>query len=263
METTATSSSFLSLKLKILKELGCELDRKSVILDFGCGSGKMVQELRDLGYNAYGCGTRFIYPDGVNTAGMLKRKIIRPVDMKNYRLPFKNNSFDFIFSHSVFEHVRNYSESISEIARVLKPTGYCIHFFPPRYSLIEAHVYIPFSSVFHPKPWLQFWTVLGIRNKWTKKMGPVNSAEWFYNYLEEETNYLRKDELLGHFKSQFNEVRFCEDKVLKFSKGKGKYLYAMSRFIPFIPDIYSSFRLRAVFTRFPKKLENAGKTLEN
>lgn len=251
------------LKLKILKELGCSVDGKSVILDFGCGSGKMVQELRDLGHNAYGCGTRFIYPAGVDTAGMLNRKIIRPIDIKNYRLPFESNSFDFIFSHSVFEHVRNYSVSISEIARVLKPSGYCIHFFPPRYVFIEPHVFIPFSTVFHPKPWLQFWTSLGVRNEWTRKMGAINSAAWIYNYLEEETNYLRKDELLEHFRKQFDEVRFCEDKVLKFSNGKGKYLYAISQFIPFIPRVYSAFRLRAVFTRFPKKFERVRNIQEN
>jgi ubiquinone/menaquinone biosynthesis C-methylase UbiE len=260
METTITSSNLLLLKMKIVKELGCELDNKSVILDFGCGSGKMVQELRDLGYEAYGCGTRFIYPKGIDTEGMLNRRIIRQIDIKDYKLPFESNSFDFIFSHSVFEHVRNYSESISEIARVLKPSGYCIHFFPPRYGLLEAHVYVPFSSVFHPQPWLQLWTTLGVRNEWTKNMDARNSAAWFHNYLEKETNYLRKDELLQQFKSQFSEVRFCEDMVLKFSEGKGKYLYAISRFIPFIPQIYSSFRLRAVFTRLPKK---AGIALEN
>jgi ubiquinone/menaquinone biosynthesis C-methylase UbiE len=249
--------------LKILKELGCELDRKSVILDFGCGSGKMVQELRDLGHNVYGCGTRFIYPDGVDTAGMLNRKIIRPIDVKNYRLPFASNSFDFIFSHSVFEHVRNYTESISEIARVLKPSGYCIHFFPPRYAFIEPHVYIPFSSVFHPKPWLQLWTALGVRNEWTRKMDAMNSAAWSYNYLEEETNYLKKVELLEQFRNQFDEVRFCEDKLLKVSSGKGKYLYALSQFIPFIPKIYSAFRLRAIFTRFPKKVGKVHEAQEN
>lgn len=256
METAITSSSLLSLKMKIVKELGCELDQKSVIMDFGCGSGKMVQELRDLGYDAYGCGTRFIYPESVDTAGMLERNVIRPIDIKNYRLPFENNSFDFIFSHSVFEHVKNYSESIAEIARVLKPSGYCIHFFPPRYNFVEAHVYVPLSSVFHPMPWLQFWTTLGVRNNWTKKMGPKDSATWIYNYLEEETNYLKRVDLLKEFKKQFDEVRFCEDIVLKHSEGKGKYLFSMSKFIPIIPRIYSSLRLRAVFTRLPKKYEN-------
>lgn len=241
--------------MNIVKDLGCELDKNSVILDFGCGAGRMVQELRDLGFNAYGCSTRFVYPEGVDTVGMINRNIIRPIDFDNYRLPFETNTFDFIFSHSVFEHVQNYPESIAEIARVLKPTGFCIHFFPPRYRLVEGHVYVPLSSVFHPMPWLQFWTMLGIRNVWTKKMDAKDSATWFYNYLEEETNYLRKVELLDQFRRQFDEVRFCEDMVLKHSNGKGKYLYMASRFIPFIPNIYSSLRLRAIFTRFPKKIE--------
>jgi SAM-dependent methyltransferase len=258
METAITSSSLLNLKMKIAKEFGCEINHNSIIMDFGCGSGKMVQELRNLGYEAYGCGTQFIYPEGVDTTGMLKRNIIRPIDIKNYRLPFESNSFDFIFSHSVFEHVRNYSESISEIARVLKPSGYCIHFFPPRYRLLEGHVYVPFSSVFHPMPWLQLWTTLGIRNVWTSKMDARASATWFYNYLEGQTNYLKKIELHEHFRKHFDEVRFCEDILLKHSEGKGKYLFAMSKFIPLIPRVYSSLKLRAVFTRLPKKNEHPG-----
>lgn len=94
-------------------------------------------------------------------------------------------------------------------------------------------------------------------------MGAKDSAEWSYNYLEKETNYLTKNKLIEQFEKQFDEVRFCEDKVLKFSKGKGKYLFAMSRFIPIIPDIYSSFHVRAVFTRFPKKTETIGMIREN
>jgi hypothetical protein len=105
-------------------------------------------------------------------------------------------------------------------------------------------------------PWLQFWTTLGVRNNWTKKMGPKDSATWIYNYLEEETNYLKRVDLLKEFKKQFDEVRFCEDIVLKHPEGKGKYLFSMSKFIPIIPRIYSSLRLRAVFTRLPKKYEN-------
>ena len=92
-------------KMNIIKEFGYILSTESVIMDFGCGSGKMVKELCDLEYQAFGCGTRFDTLDDTDTEAMIKQGILRTIDLKSYRLPFEDNTFDFIFSHSVFEHV--------------------------------------------------------------------------------------------------------------------------------------------------------------
>jgi 2-polyprenyl-3-methyl-5-hydroxy-6-metoxy-1,4-benzoquinol methylase len=79
-EMDKSLSPELSNKLNIIKELGYNLTHDSVIMDFGCGSGKMVKELRDLGYQAFGCGTRFNSVEGVNTETMMKEGIIRTID---------------------------------------------------------------------------------------------------------------------------------------------------------------------------------------
>ncbi len=243
----------LDIKMKIIKEFGFELGPRSVILDFGCGNGKMVKELCDLGYNAFGCCTRYTHDGTVRTEEMIQQGIIRELDMENYALPFEDNTFDFIYSHSVFEHVQNYSQSISEIARVLKPDGYCLHFFPSRYRPVEVHVFVPFSSVIRSKLWLYLWVLMGIRNEWTTGLKPRETVIRFYNYLKEETNYRTRKQLKSDFGLKFNDVIFCENFLNKYSPNRGKYLYALSRYFSFIPVLYSAIYSRAIFTRSPKK----------
>jgi ubiquinone/menaquinone biosynthesis C-methylase UbiE len=243
----------LSNKLNIIKELGFNLSPESVIMDFGCGSGKMVKELRDLGYQAFGCGTRFITTEGVDTETMMKEGIIRTIDFHAYRLPFEDNSIDFVFSHSVFEHVQNYSESISEIARVLKPNGFSLHFFPSRYRPIESHIFVPLASIIQSHSWLHFWTLLGVRNEYSYSLNARETSDMFYNYLKTETNYLSKRQLKENFGMHFKNVIFCENLSIKHSERRGKYLYLASKYLTFINTIYSAARTRAIFTSMPIK----------
>lgn len=244
----------LSNKMNIIKEFGYILSPESVIMDFGCGSGKMVKELCDLGYQAFGCGTRFDAVDDTDTEAMMKQGILRTIDLKTYRLPFENDTFDFIFSHSVFEHVQNYSESISEIARVLKPDGFCLHYFPSRYRPIESHTFVPLASIIQSHFWLHFWTILGVRNEYTDTLKAKETAIKFYDYLKNETNYLTKKQLVEQFGMQFKNVRFCENLSIKHSSRRGKYLYAVSKYFTIIHSIYSTFRSRVIFTSSPIKL---------
>jgi SAM-dependent methyltransferase len=43
-----------------------------------------------------------------------------------YCIPEADNTFDSVFSHTVFEHLDNPSLALREIHRVLKPGGYCL-----------------------------------------------------------------------------------------------------------------------------------------
>jgi len=257
IETNKQPSFQLSIKKNIIKEFGYDLSLESVILDFGCGNGKLVEEFCDLGYKAFGCCTRFSTEVDVDTDAMIRKGIIRTIDLKNYVLPFEDNTFDFIFSQSVFEHVQNYSESISEIARVLKPDGFCLHSFASRYRPIEPHVYVPLSSVIQSQLWLYFWAILGIRNNFSANLNAKETSIKFYNYLKDETNYLSKKQLINQFGIKFQDVIFCENLFNKHSPVRGKYLYALSKILPFIPSIYSALFSRVIFTRLPKKAQSS------
>lgn len=51
-------------------------------------------------------------------------------------LPFADGSFDFVFSHHVLEHVSNPQVALSEMYRVLRPSGYLYLSTPNRYRLV-------------------------------------------------------------------------------------------------------------------------------
>jgi ubiquinone/menaquinone biosynthesis C-methylase UbiE len=130
-------------------------------------------------------------------------------------LPFEDNFFDLVICDQVFEHVRNYSETISEISRVLKPEGLCLHIFPSRNTILEPHFYIPFSTIIQSKLWIKFWVYLGIKNEWSECTSLNVRTNRYYNYLKDNTNYLIKKVLEKEFKLYFKNVIFCEKAFLK------------------------------------------------
>ena len=59
-------------------------------------------------------------------------------------LPFKEKSFDIIFSLHVLEHTRNPSKYLEELFRVLAPEGIIFLDLPNRYYSIEQHTLIKY-----------------------------------------------------------------------------------------------------------------------
>lgn len=45
------------------------------------------------------------------------------IDLNKDKLPFKDNTVDYIYSRHVFEHIKNFEVALTECHRVLKPTG--------------------------------------------------------------------------------------------------------------------------------------------
>lgn len=239
----------LRIKTNILEELGCELHSGVMILDFGCGTGRIVHKLREVGYKAYGCDFKFKEYFS-ETESLSNLNIIRLINTAPYKLPFDDNTFDIVLSDQVFEHVQNYSETLAEISRVLKPDGSCLHILPSRYRPFEAHVFVPFSSIIKSYPWLVFWAKIGFRKKSQAGLSAKETGRQNYNYLKTHTNYLSKKQLTKHFKAYFNDVVYCEELFLKYSN-RGRYIYLLSSIFPFLPSLYSTFRSRVIFTKQP------------
>ncbi|HEX4997629.1 MAG TPA: methyltransferase domain-containing protein [Terriglobia bacterium] len=239
-------------KLDMLRELGFFPTPDATVLDFGCGSGGVVRDLRSLGYQAYGCDLEFKNEPGVNTDEMLRNGILRRIDQAQYLLPFEDNTFQAVISDQVFEHVQDYALAVSEIARVLRPGGASINVFPARYAPIEPHVGVPLATVVQSRWWLRFWALLGRRAPDQQSLLASQVAADNYTYLKNKTNYLPKRAIAREFESHFHRVRFSERLFLKHSQ-RGRRMYALSSAFPFIPWMYSAFRARVVLAAEPVK----------
>ena len=62
------------------------------------------------------------------------------LESKGENLPFDSNSFDYIISFDVFEHVQSIQKTLVECKRVLKPGGVLFAVFPSFYTPTEAHL---------------------------------------------------------------------------------------------------------------------------
>jgi SAM-dependent methyltransferase len=186
------------------------------ILDFGCGAGRMVFRLRELGFDAYG----FDIHDYVAYRSDEDRQWFRfsrstshdtsafTIDPDRYAVPFEDDFFDVVHSTSVIEHVLNIRPVMQECARVLRPDGVAVHFYPPKYQVVEPHMYVPLASFVQRKAWLRLWVALGARNEFQGRntVGEVTDA--YKQYTMTGLCYRTRKELLYAAGEFFYGVHF-------------------------------------------------------
>lgn len=232
--------------LKILEE-GYKIKTQDKILDFGCGSGSLVHLLRRNGYNAMGCDLQF--KNGSHTGFLEENGYIYKIQGPGYHLPFDDNTFDYIISETVFEHVQNTDETIAEIKRILKPGGVSLHLLPSKWCPIENHVYVPMGSIWTSYPYLYFWALLGVRKKSQRGLSAREISLRNKTYLDNSTKYLSAGEIRRAFERSFSMVRFVEKSVIRHSPSRiTQFLSKILFFIPFLPFLYRHFKAYAVLT---------------
>ncbi|MEL6830817.1 MAG: class I SAM-dependent methyltransferase [Pseudomonadota bacterium] len=108
-----------------------DLSEGDWVLDLGCGEGRHVHGLHLLGtVNAVGAdldqNSLKIAEQGL---AFLPRPESEPSLITSFqrvdalRLPYETDTFDAVICSEVLEHIGPYSEVLSEIRRILKPTG--------------------------------------------------------------------------------------------------------------------------------------------
>jgi len=185
------------------------------ILDFGCGAGEFVFKMRDMGFNCVGFDLNdyvryrndddkqhfsFSPESNDDTSNTI-------INATSYTIPFPDSSFDIIHSSSVIEHVMDIDVVLKECARVLKPRGVCIHFYPGKLRLVEPHVEVPLASFFHPDPWLYFWARLGVRNDFQSHLTNDQVVESNKRYFSTGLFYRSRRELRAAASRYFKDVR--------------------------------------------------------
>lgn len=105
---------------KEINNLG--LNSKIKFLDIGCGTGIMTKRVSDQ-FDANAIGVD-ISDESIEFANKFysNNKLSFSLGEAN-KIPYKNNSFDFIISLDVLEHIENQKNAIFEISRLLKKNG--------------------------------------------------------------------------------------------------------------------------------------------
>lgn len=171
----------------ILAKFGITIPKDARILDFGCGTGRTVYSLRDQGYcNVVG----YDIEERLELRDPADRSLFFIAAPGATRLPFENNSFDFVISEQVLEHVMDQVGLLRELHRVMRPGGCAVHVFPARYSLVEPHTYVPLGGVLAHRWWYKLWAVMGIRNEYQQGLSADEVADCNTYYFVEGLNYV-------------------------------------------------------------------------
>jgi SAM-dependent methyltransferase len=109
---------------RTLAVAGRSLDSFESILDFGCGCGRMLLWMEELGR------TRALHGTDIDADAVAWCRIHIPyarvsVNAADPPLPFADGAFDLIFNHSVFTHIdeRRQDLWLGELQRVTRPGG--------------------------------------------------------------------------------------------------------------------------------------------
>lgn len=153
--------------------------RKSKVLDYGCG----VQPYR-LAFEAVEAEIV-----GVDIGRNLDAQV--QISDENH-LPFSENTFEYIVSFQVLEHIPNPSEYLSECYRLLKPGGKIF---------LTTHGIWPF----HPTPGdYHRWTKQGLILDFTRLGFIVESTG---SILNESSAYIQSFIINFHYQKKFRGIR--------------------------------------------------------
>ena len=184
------------------------------VLDFGCGRGVLVAQLRGIGLEAYGVEVdkRYIDAGGSLFKEMLgDRDVLTLLDLSGCSV-FPDGYFDVVISDQVLEHVRDLDVVAREVSRVLRPGGFTYHKFPARHRPIEVHYRLPFVH-WLPKARIRWYLIrvlllMGLRGALPTSLDQNTKTDLIYRFSCENTFYRSRSEISACFGSFGISVEF-------------------------------------------------------
>jgi SAM-dependent methyltransferase len=105
-----------------LNDAMSEMPLRATVLEIGAGTGAQAKRLSEAGFSV----TAIDLPQ----SNYATDRVFPVADYDGRTLPVDSGTIDVVFSSNVLEHVRELSAMHSEIRRVLKPSGFCLHIVP-------------------------------------------------------------------------------------------------------------------------------------
>ncbi len=174
------------------------------VLDFGCGRGEAVVQLRRMGYAAHGADIDPVALENgrayLRAAGLDPDWLLQIGD--DGRVAAPDGTFHFVFSETVLEHVRDLDAAAREMARLMAAPSAALHAFPARLHVVEQHLRMPCVH-WLPKNGLRtaaiFLCVLvGMEPRWQEE-SLRDKVRRYSRYSKQNTYYRRRSELQRTF----------------------------------------------------------------
>ena len=196
------------------------------VLDYGCGSGRIVSFLRNQKIDAYGCDVFSQggdYSSQVDPA-LLSGNYVRR--MNGDEIPFDNETFDFVVSNQVLEHVVDLDRVVSEMHRVLKPGGISVNLFPDKSVWREGHCHVMFLHWFpkQSRPRVYYAAACAALGGGVHKANksPMQWSSDICDWLDRWTHYRPYRSIADSFNTRFQQIEHLEDYwLLKRVEGCG------------------------------------------
>lgn len=220
------------------------------ILDFGCGSGKMLSyieklkdnnDFKDKRFFLYGVDIFKNYQSLNDTRQKSKLSTIKSI--KPYERFEFGKKFDIIISNQVFEHINNLDDIYLHLSSLLNEKGIILAGFPTKEIIVEPHLRIPFIHWLRKySKLLYFYLYLSSVFKigQFKKNFSDNKQKNIYlknrfNYCNENIFYRNYEEHAKLIKNYFSNYQDITNKyilILKVNKHFSNFIKKVILLIP-------------------------------
>jgi SAM-dependent methyltransferase len=182
-------------------------------LDYGCGDGGFVAQAVGEGLDFEGVESYYGQRDfqeasEARTPPEARGRI--SLLNKDGTMPFADETFDFVCSHQVMEHVDDLQLVVSELARVTRPGGVGVHVFPTVERVREPHLGVPW---FHRvsrgrRTWARLWHTLRVAYRFSPEHDDFDS--WYQGmsrFFDSEVHLRPAREIEAAFATRFQVDR--------------------------------------------------------
>jgi SAM-dependent methyltransferase len=226
------------------------------VLDYGCGSGRVVVAGRAAGLDIYGTD---VFYGGSTTRSEAEATGLfgdRIREMAGAQIPFDDGYFDLVANNQVMEHVADLDATLAEIARVLSPGGAVLSLFPSMDVWREGHIGIPFSHWF-PKNsrsrFLYTWALRAVGFGTWKEQAPT-ARQWAIDklaWIDQWTRYRPRHEILAaydnYFINEFRELDYIRYRLLDRPSALRAFL--ASHPPPFASELFRKLAFLVILSR--------------
>jgi len=166
-----------------IAELYLEKKGSISVCDVGCGPGTLLREAKKKGYYAFGVEPNKRCHKFLKEAG---------IDYTGDFFPLKKDigkRFDCIFLLNALEHMRNPLETISEVKKLLKPSGF-LYISVPCFDALVNKIMHEKAGVFAGHSHIQFFSIETLSNLFNKAGFDVLEYETIITEIGVIKNYL-------------------------------------------------------------------------